>query len=334
VPATIHDVAARARVSPATVSRVLNDHQDVGSDFRERVLAAISELGYRPNGSARSLRTRATAVLGIIISDITNPFFTAMVRGIEDTAQAGGYSVILANTDEDLAKEQRYLEVAAAEQVAGVILAPASSKQTSTGVLAERQIPVVLVDRRLRNAQLDSVTVNNYKAAREATRHLIEQGCRRVGIIAGLARTTTGSRRLAGYKAAFGDCGRAVDPSLIMHADFRVGGGYEATKSMLSRSKRPDGLFISNNMMTVGALEALSEAGIDVPGEIALVGFDETVWATALRPPLTVVAQPVYEIGNAAARLLLERIAGAPVSPRNIGLEARLIVRGSSRRSG
>jgi LacI family transcriptional regulator len=334
MPAKIHDVAAMARVSPATVSRVLNGHQDVGPDFRERVLAAVSELGYRPNRPARSLRTRATTVLGVIISDITNPFFTAMVRGIEDTAQAGGYSVILANTDEDLAKEQRYLEVAAAEQVAGVILAPASSTQTSIAVLAERQIPVILVDRRLRNAQVDSVTVNNYRAAREATRHLIEQGCQRVGMIAGLSRTTTGSRRLAGYKAAFGDCGRAVDPSLIMHADFMAGGGYQATKALLDRSERPDGLFISNNMMTVGALEALTEAGVDIPGEIALVGFDETVWATALRPPLTVVAQPVYAIGESAARLLLERIAGARSTPRNIGLHASLIVRGSSQRAG
>lgn len=330
MPATIREVAAMARVSPATVSRVLNGHQDVGADFRERVLAAVSELGYRPNSSARSLRTRATAVLAIVISDITNPFFTAMVRGIEDIAQAGGYSVILANTDEDLAKERRYLEVAAAEQVAGVILAPASSTQASTDVLG--QIPVVLVDRRLRNAQVDSVTVNNYKAAREATRHLIEQGCQRVGMIAGLSRTTTGSRRLAGYKAALGECGRAIDPSLIMHADFMISGGYEATKALLDRSERPDGLFISNNMMTIGALEALSEAGVDIPGEIALVGFDETIWAAALRPPLTVVAQPVYQIGQFAARLLLERIAGARSIPRNIGLDASLIVRGSSRR--
>src|SRR5216683_2047612 len=334
MPVTIRDVAARASVSAATVSRVLNGHADVGADYRERVLAAVSDLGYRPSGPARSLRTRAAAVLGIIISDVTNPFFTAMVRGVEDVAQQGGYSVILANTDEDLAKEQRYLEVAAAEQMAGVVLAPASSTQTRIDVLDERGIPVVTVDRRLRTADLDSVTVNNHKAAREATLHLLEQGCRTVAIIAGLARTTTGSQRLAGYKAALRDAGHAIDPELIAHADFRVDGGYEATRALLRGGHRPDGLFSSNNLMTIGALEALSEADIDIPAEVALVGFDDSNWATALRPPLTAVAQPTYEIGQAAARLLLERVGGAESQPRNITLSATLVVRGSSLRSG
>jgi LacI family transcriptional regulator len=319
-------------VSAATVSRVLNEHPDVGADFRDRVLKAIAELGYRPHGPARSLRTRATAVLGIIISDITNPFFTAMVRGVEDAAQQGGYSVILANTDEDLAKERQYLEVAAAEQLAGVVLAPASSAQTRIDVLADRQIPVVTVDRLLRDATTDSVGVNNHRAAREATLHLIGQGCRRVGIIAGLRGITTGSRRLAGYKAALREAGRRIDPALIAHGDFRVDGGYRATRALLRGRRPPDGLFISNNLMTVGALEALSDAGLDVPGEVALVSFDDTSWARALRPPLTVVAQPTYEIGQEAARLLLERIAGAEPSPRNRVLPAKLIVRGSSLR--
>jgi len=150
MPTTIKSVAAAAGVSPATVSRVLNGNTDVGSDLKARVLAAVSELGYRPNGAARSLRTRATLVLGIIISDITNPFFTALVRGMEDAAQEAGYSVVLANADEDLGKESRYLEVAAAEQMAGVVLSPASSTQTRLDVLTERNIPVVTIDRRIR----------------------------------------------------------------------------------------------------------------------------------------------------------------------------------------
>src|SRR5580658_1696618 len=181
MPTTIRDVAAAARVSAGTVSRVINGKQDVADELRRRVLTAVSELGYRPNGAARSLRTRA-----------------AMVRGAEDKAQHAGYSLVLANADEDVSKEARYLEVAAAEQMAGVLLSPASSRQTSIDVLLERGIPVVTIDRRLAGVPADSVTVNNHQAAREATQHLISQGCRRIGIIAGPAQTTTGASRLAG----------------------------------------------------------------------------------------------------------------------------------------
>ena len=155
VPTTIRDVAAAAQVSAGTVSRVLNGKRDVGDELRRRVLAAVSELGYRPNGAARSLRTRAAMVLGVIISDVTNSFFTAVVRGAEDKAQGAGYSLVLANADEDLRKEARYLEVAAAEQMAGVLLSPASSRQTSIDVLLERGIPVVTIDRRLTTAPVE-----------------------------------------------------------------------------------------------------------------------------------------------------------------------------------
>ena len=197
MPTTIRDVAAMALVSPATVSRVLNGKQDVGSDLRRRVLGAVTELGYRRNGPARSLRTRAAMVLGVIISDITNPFFTAVVRGAEDQAQLAGYSVVLANADEDLTKEARYLEVAAAEQMAGALLSPASPKQTSIDVLSERGIPVVTIDRRLAATPVDSIVVNNQRAAHDAVQHLIGQGCRRVGLVAGPVQTTTGASRLA-----------------------------------------------------------------------------------------------------------------------------------------
>ncbi|HEX6444152.1 MAG TPA: LacI family DNA-binding transcriptional regulator [Streptosporangiales bacterium] len=326
---TIRDVAARADVSPATVSRVLNGRVEVRADLRERVLAAVAEMGYRPNGPARSLRTRATTVFGIIITDVQNPFFTSMVRGIEDTAQRAGYSVVLANSDEDPEKEQRYLEVAAAEQMAGVVLAPAQSNSRRLETLLDRGMPVVTVDRRLRGAPVDSVTVNNHKAAHDATTHLIERGRRRIAIIAGLLKTTTGSRRLAGYKAALKEAGLPVDDELVVPADFRLEGGYAATKDLLGRA-RPDALFASNNLMTIGALQALSEAGVAIPDDVAVVGFDDISWATALRPPLTAVKQPTYEIGCRAAELLLDRVAGDDAPPRHLVLPAELVVRGST----
>jgi LacI family transcriptional regulator len=334
VPTTIRDVAAAAGVSPATVSRVLNLKEDVNADLRRRVLAAVTDLGYRRNGPARSLRTRAAMVIGLIISDITNPFFTALVRGVEDRAQLAGYSVVLANADEDVGKEAHYLEVAAAEQMAGVLLSPASSKMTSIDVLMERGIPVVTIDRRLSSAAVDSVTVNNRQAALEAAEHLIRQGCRRVGFVAGPVQTTTGSGRLAGYRAALRAAGRTHDPALTAYADFRTEGGYAATRQLLRLPEPPDGLLIANNLMTVGGMQAIAEAGLAVPDEIAVVGFDDVNWATALRPPLSVVTQPTYEIGQVAAEMLLRRIGGEDSAPRRVVLKATLVQRGSSLRQG
>jgi LacI family transcriptional regulator len=333
VPTTIRDVAAVAGVSPATVSRVLNGKQDVAADLRQRVLGAVTDLGYRRNGPARSLRTRAAMVLGLIISDISNPFFTAVVRGAEDQAQLAGYSLVLANADEDVDKEARYLEVAAAEQMAGVLLSPASLTRTSIDVLLERGIPVVTIDRRLAGAKVDSVTVNNYQAARTAAQHLIGQGCRRVGFIAGPVQTTTGASRLAGYRAALRAAGRPLDPSLTAYADFRTEGGYAATRQLLRQRRPPDGLLFANNLMTVGGLRAIAEAGLAIPDDIAVVGFDDVIWATALQPPLTVVAQPTYEIGQTAAKLLLRRVDGEAFPPRRVVLQAELIERASSHRT-
>ena len=328
---TIKGVAEAAGVSAATVSRVLNGNADVNPELRARVLAAVNELGYRPNGAARSLRTRATLVLGIIISDITNPFFTAMVRGVEDAAQEAGYSVILANADEDLDKEARYLEVAVAEQMAGLVLSPASS-QTRLGLLTERNVPVVTIDRRIRGGQFDSVTINNRQVAEEATAHLIEQGCRRIGFVAGPAVTTTARDRLSGYQAALRKAGRAVDESLVAEANFRIEGGYDAARQLLDLRRPPDGLLVSNNLMTVGALDAIAEAGLEMPRDIAFVGFDEVTWALGRRARVTAVQQPTYQIGRQAAELLLARIRGDASKTKHIVLPAELIVRESSKR--
>lgn len=331
MPTTIRDVATAAGVSPATVSRVLNGRTDVNADLRERVHTAVSSLGYRPNGAARSLRTRATTVLGVVISDITNPFFTSMVRGIEDAAQAAGYSVVLANTDEDPEKEARSLEVAAAEQMAGVVLSPASGTAGRLAVLRERNIPVVTIDRRLRGADVDSVTVNNFQAAFEATIHLVEQGCRRIGFVAGPKSTTTGSRRLAGYRAALRAAKLRDDEKLVVSGDFRVEGGRAATRELIARDGL-DALFVANNLMTIGALEALAETGHRVPADLAVVGFDDMSWASAMRPPLTVVTQPTYEIGQRTADLLLRRVRGEVFPPQHMVLPATLVIRASSLR--
>lgn len=332
MPATIQDVARAARVSPATVSRVLNGRQDVDAAMAARVRTAVTALNYRPNGLARGLRRRATMVVGVIISDVTNPFFTSMVRGVEDGAQDAGYSVVLANSDEDLAKEGRYMEVAAAEQFAGVVLSAASASQTDASVLLEYNIPIVTVDRRLRAANLDSVTVNNRAAARDATQHLLDQGCQRIAFVAGRRETTTARDRLAGYRDALAATGHQPDRKLIAYGDFRIEGGYAAARELLNLDPRPDGIFISNNLMTIGALDALAEAGLSYPDDIAVVSFDDIPSPPEARTRISTVSQPTYEIGRRAVDILLRRIRGEQLGRQRIVLPATLTIGKSSTR--
>ncbi|MCM6773011.1 LacI family transcriptional regulator [Nocardia sp. CDC159] len=326
---TIRDVAALAGVSPATVSRVLNGDARVALELRERVREAVAKLGYRPNSAARSLRTRATKVLGLIIADIQNPFFTALARGVEDAANERDYSVVLANSDESLNKEQRYLEVAAAERMAGVVLAPSSTSASRIDTLTDRGIPVVAIDRRLRWADVDSVTVNNQKAAKEAVDHLIAAGARRIAMITGPSDASTATSRLAGYRAALREAGLTPDPALEVRGDYRVESGRAAAQALLDLPHRPDGLFVANNLMMVGTLDALARAGVRFPDDLLLAGFDEMSWA-GFAPPITLVEQPSYEIGRRAAELLLRRIAGEDFPPQRIVLPARLRIRSST----
>lgn len=331
--ATIRDVAQAAGVSPATVSRVFNGKVEVATELRDRVMSAVKELNYRPNGLARSLRTRATMVLGVVISDVTNPFFTAMVRGVEDAAQAAGYSVVLANSDEDVDKERQYLQVAAADQMAGVVLSPASSKRTDIEVLEQYGIPLVTIDRQVSGAEVDTVIIDNHAAAREATAHLAAQGCRHIAFISGPAVTTTGQRRRAGYRAALEDAGLEVDKDLIKRSDFRVEGGYRSAVELLDGSTKPDGLLVSNNLMALGALQALRERGVRMPDDLAFASFDGFGWEGILQPSLTIVEQPTYEIGRRAAELLLARLADRDRPVEKVVLPAELKIGESSLRA-
>jgi LacI family transcriptional regulator len=331
---TIHDVATRAGVSAATVSRVLNGRTDVSPELAARVHAAVEDLDYRPNGVARNLRRRATMVWGLIISDIGNPFFTAIVRGVEDAAHEAGYSLVLCNSDDDLGKERRYLEIALAEQMAGVIISPASEASSDVSTLVDRRIPVVAVDRRVDRLDVDTVLVDNVGGARRATQHLIESGCRRIACITGPMRTTTAAERLQGFRAAHEDAGLEVDPDLVVLENFKEDGGYDGAQRLLGLRTRPDALFVANNLMTVGALEALVDAGVRIPDDVLIVGFDDIPWARLTRPRLTTVHQPTYDMGREAGRLLAARIRSTPQLARTVVLAPSLQVRESSHRDG
>jgi len=327
--ATVKDVADLAGVSTATISRVLNNHPQVADETRSKVLWAMEQLNYQPSRVARRLRMEASQILGLIISDIANPFFTSVVRGIEDVAYANGYSLFLCNSDEDPAKEELYIQVLLAEKVAGVIISPTDEDGITCKTLVESGVPLVAMDRRLRRLEVDTVVVDNVLGAYEAVSHLIQLGHRRIGLIGGPVHITTGRERQEGYKKALTEHGIGLDEGLIKIGDFKQGSGYQMACELLETDDPPTAIFTANNLMTLGALNAIHEKGLNIPRDVAIVGFDDMPWAPSLDPPLTAVAQPTYELGCTAANLLLQRIADKDREIVEMKLEPTLIIRAS-----
>lgn len=327
--ARIKEVAERAGVSTATVSRVINESSNVSPHLRERVLAAIAELHYSPSRLARHLRSQSTRTIGLIISDIQNPFFTSLVRGVEDVAYQNGYSILLCNADEDPTKEQLYVEVLRAERVAGAIVACTS--ETCCQALLEFYLTWVAVDRRVYGREVDTVVVDNVAGARQAVLHLLNLGHRRIGLIGGSVTVTTGRERLDGYLAAFAERGLPVLADLLLSGDFKEASGHRLASELLARPEPPTALFVANNLMTMGALQALQEHAVRIPQDISVVGFDDVPWMSLLQPPLTTVRQPTYQIGKEAAELLFRRLREGPQKrTESIVLQPELIIRGST----
>lgn len=327
---TIRDVAKAAGVSTATVSRVLNADPRVRPALVARVGESMRALNYQPSRAARTLRTRKSQVWSLILADIRNPFFTDVIRGIEDVAYKAGYSLILANTDESPAREQDNIQLAVAELVSGIILVPSKKQQSDLTLVKRNKIPVVTLDRRVAEGHLDCVLTDHVRGSQLAVDHLIENGYRRIACIAGPADTTSGLERMAGYRAALAARGVREEPGLARHSDFTEEGGYEETMALLDVSPRPDAVFVANNVMTVGTLRAVADAGLRIPDDIAVVGFDEMSWSRLLSPPLTTVAQPAYDLGLEAARLLLSRLTGYDGAAREVVLAPSLHIRASS----
>ena len=330
--ATIKDVALLAGVSTATVSRVLNRSAKVDQASLEKVEAAVVQLKYRRNLVARGLRTQRADIVSLICSDIENPFFTAICRGIEDYASKLGLSVVICNTDGNFDKELEYIDMLSSQSVAGVIISPTSSTETDVSKLVRQGVAVVAVDRRLRH-KTDAVFIDNKLGAFQATDHLIKAGAERVACITGPRNVMTAQHRLAGYKAALSANRIPARASLVRFADFKDAGGTNAVRELLAGSGKPDAIFVGNNRMTTGALLALRELGVCIPDEISLVGFDDLPWADLVTPTITTVRQPSYELGRAAARLLTERMQGLEAAgPREFILEPDLVIRDSSRK--
>lgn len=326
---TIKRVADHAGVSIATVSRVFADPEAVSAALRQRVLEAASALNYRPSRAARTLRVGTSQAVGVVIPDLENPFFTAVVRGIELVLRQAGYTLLLANSDEDAAVERNILETLRAEGVAGIVIVPINAARDAYRDVLAPPLQVVAVDRSPTNLRVDLVTVHNVDGTRRGVEHLLALGHREVALLGGPSRHSTATERERGYHEAMRAAGRTPRPELVHNADFRESGGYDGMKTLLALPRRPTAVFVANNLMTLGAFRAIHEAGVRIPDEIALVGFDDMPWATSLNPPLTAVSQPSQEIGSSAADLLLDRIARPDRSIRHLILETRLVVRAS-----
>ncbi len=291
---------------------------------------AIEDLGYVPSAVAQSMRSKRTHSLALVVSDITNTFWTTVARGVEDAAHQRDYSVLLCNSDENLVKQHRYLNFLIGQRVDGVIIAPYDSDAGKLDKLRQRDIPTVIVDRRIEGWNVDSVSSDSVAGARALVQHLIELGHERIGVISGPTNTSTAEDRVAGYCMALVEAGIPVDPSLIKQGEYRSAAGQDLTNQLLDEGLGPTAIFAANNAIAMGVIDALADRGLRIPQDIALVCFDDLPTTSHLFPFLTVVAQPVYDIGVNAAQLLLSRLdSDVPLQPRHVVLPSRLIVRHS-----
>ena len=325
---TIRDVAKYAGVSPITVSRVVNDADNVNAHTKTRVEKAIAELGYIPNLAARSLRSKQSYTIALILPDITSAFWTTVARGVEDAAQGGGYSVFLCNTDENPEKFTKYINTVIRQRVDGVLIAPYSMDGRQLSQLSEMNIPTVVIDRRVNNWEGDSVYCDSVAGSHALVQHLLSLGHKRIAILSGPSATSTAEDRVSGYCLALRKAGILIDNRLILRGEYRESSGVMLTRELLESHVEPTAIIAANNAIAAGVLEQLKIQGLSVPGDIAVVCFDEMPEMERRFPFLTNVTQPAYDMGVNATQLLLSRIsANGNLRPREVILPTRLILR-------
>lgn len=327
---TIREVAESAGVSYATVSHVINNTRLVSPETRERVLAAMSKLNYRPNALARSLRQGKTNTIGLVLPDSANPFFAEISRSIEDEAFKQGYSVFLCNTELDTQRELFYVDVLSKKQVDGIIFVAAGDQADSLDFLLRQNMPVVMVDRDVPNVEVDAVLTDNQLGGYLATRHLIELGHRRIACIAGPSSITPSAERVIGYRRALEEANLPYEENLVVCGDYHSQSGMEITHAILQMNPRPTAIFALNDLMALGALRAVAEVDCSVPEDLAVVGYDDLELAHFTNPPLTTIAQPKKEIGAQAVNLLVDRMSQRSRPPIRLVLAPELIVRRST----
>ena len=329
MPSNMRDVASRAGVSVATVSRVMAG-SSVSEPVRQRVAQAIEELAYVPNRLPVSLRATFRRTLALVIGNVCNPYFPELISGCETAAQAAGYSLIFSDTDEDRDLEYQVLARLAEERVAGILLAPAANSSEPLAPLEAVGIPIVVVDRRIDGAQLDTVTVDNFESTYEGVKYLLGLGHRRIGFIGGPALIASTEDRRRGFLAALEAANVAVNEALLVRGDLREQGGIEGCRQLLAHPEPPTAIVTANSLTTIGALKALRAAGVRVPADVSVVAFDDFLTAELLDPPLTAISQPVNDLGRRSVEILVDRLRDPKAPVRNEILGSTLIVRGSA----
>jgi LacI family transcriptional regulator len=327
---TISDIAKASGVSQATAARALGNYASVSEKSRRQVLAAARSLGYHRNELAAALVAGSTRTVGLVVGDIENPFFASVVRGLTDVVEVEGHTVLLANSDEDVDRESHAIDTLRSRQVDGLVVATAAT--TELGHLeraAAAGRPVILIDRPMPDSMFDTVTVGNEEGAAGAVAHLIGHGHSRIGIVTEEPVIASSAERLCGYRRAHSEAGTDVDEALIVEGGPGQEDGRLGALALLGLEHPPTALFTASNLATYGALSAIRELGLRIPDDIALLGFDDFPLAGVIDPPITVVSQPVDEIGRRAGQLLLERLAGDDSPPQRVELETNLVIRRS-----
>ena len=328
---TIKDVARASGVSAMTVSRVINQSQNVNPETRRRVERAIAELGYVPNRLARGLSRRKTGTIALIVPDVANPFFTLIVRGAEDVARRAGYRIVLGDTRADLELERDVIEEMLAHRVEGIAIAPVSDRSRAHLRRLERLgVPFVLIDRTVSRVEADVVLGDSLGGAQRLVEHLVARGHRRIGMIVEADDVSTARDRLRGYVQALEGAGLPVDDELVVRSTVDPEGGYAGMQRLLALEERPTAVFTVNNLVALGAVEAVRAEGLEVPDDVALVCFDDIEFASRLYPFLTVMRQPAETFGTLGVQLLLERIEGRALGTnRVVVLPGEFVVRRS-----
>lgn len=327
---TLKDVAAAANVSRATAARALSSYGYVGSEAAARVQEVAGRLGYRANRVAQALRSGQLPIVAFVPGDIQNPFFARIAHDLEVELRKHGHSLLIASSEENVAQERELLDSLRSLGLRGFILTPASATDNRhIAQLAREDMPCVLIDRVAKGVRCDSVVVDNAGGARAAVDYLVANGHRRIGFLRDDSQIFTAQERLAGYLGALAGHGIAPDDSLIAMSRSAVEQAIDATIRLFSRRDRPSALFTVDSLMTQGALLGLRSMGLQIPHEVSLIGFDDFNLASFTDPQITVVAQPIAEIGPLAARLLVARLGGEAGAPRHTRFPTRLIVRGS-----
>jgi DNA-binding LacI/PurR family transcriptional regulator len=327
--ATVADVAKRAGVSVSTAARVLSGNGYAADTTRRHVLDAAKELGYVPNQIARSLRTRRTRMIGLLIGDVENSFYSSIAKNVESVTKEAGYHVVLCNSDDDAESEREYLTLLEAMRVDGLIVTPTSKNRRQLARVM-RDVAIVQIDRQVDGLKADAIVVDNEGGAVSAVSHLIDAGHSRIAILTGELDVATASQRLAGYRRALRDHGIPIQESLIKSGSFHREHAIEDATELIRARPAPTAIFAANNILAEGTLMALDQQGLSVPRDVSIVAFDDVQWMSMIEPPLTTVRQPLADMARTAAELMLRRLReGRESRPSTVVFETELVFRGS-----